>query len=127
MAGCEDDYSGQTNAALAPLPGKGDDFSSGRVGRQQSSVRQRRLDCTFSEFTMSKRDYDSADREEASDEKAVERRRRGEGRQGLRVVPTAQEPPRPTPADMELRELLEGFKRPAKNEDASTDELPPAA
>jgi len=75
---------------------------------------------------MSKRDYESSDEEEARDEKADEHRRGG-GRRGLHIVPTTQEPTQPMPADTELRELLEGFKRPAKKKDTSTDELPPAA
>jgi len=76
---------------------------------------------------MNKCDYDSSDREEGRDEKTVERRHRGERPQGLSIVPKTQEPQRRTPADAELRELLEGFKHPAKNKDTSTDNLPPAA
>ncbi len=46
---------------------------------------------------------------------------------GLRLVPTPPSPVTRTPADEELRELLEEFKRRAGNRKKRGDDPPPAA
>ena len=74
---------------------------------------------------MNDRDHHrtSSDAQEESEDQATEPPRR----HGLRLVPTPPTPVIKTPADEELRELLEEFKRRAEQRKKTGDDPPPAA
>ena len=81
---------------------------------------------------MSKRDYNSSDRVAEQNKVAVDQLHRGERQHRLQIVPSADQPLLPTPADEELRELIRQVQHPVKKkvpliDDLLLDDLPPAA
>ncbi len=78
-------------------------------------------------------DYNSSDRAEEGNGKAVDQLHSGERQHRLQIVSSpAEEQPRRTHADGELRELIRQVQRPVEEkvpvtDDLLPDDLPPAA
>lgn len=110
----EDDQYGQVDEVVTLLCGRSNDFSSGEPELQQSAIRQRRTDCSISEFKVKNRELQRDER-------------RAEDRRGLHIVSS---PPislvKQTPADDELRELIKQVQHPTRKK-TLPDDLPPAA